>query len=122
MSEAKRILVVEDEEIILADLTRQLRRHGYIIAATASSAEESVQAAATATPDIVLMDVRLKGRLNGMDAARMIRQISDVPILFVTAHANSIARRVHELKHKCAVLVKPFSPNQLHEAIEMLLS
>lgn len=122
MSEGPRVLVVEDEEIILEDMRRRLRKQGYVIAGTASSGLEAIRAAASTSPDIVLMDLRLQGSMNGMEAARQIRQNSDVPILFVSAHANTLASTLPNLPGKNGVLVKPFSPNQLNDAIESMLS
>ena len=121
MSEARRVLVVEDEEIILADMTRQLRKQGYVIAGTACSGAEAVTAATTANPDIVLMDLRLRGNVNGLEAARQIRETSAVPILFVSAQAGAIAANISKLAGHNGVLLKPFSPGELREAIESML-
>lgn len=122
MSNGRRVLVVEDEEIILADVTRQLRKQGYAIAGTASSGTEAIRAALAANPDIVLMDLRLQGSMNGLAAARKIRETSAVPILFVSAHAGALAASLPDLPGHNRVLLKPFSPSELHEAIEAMLS
>jgi two-component system, cell cycle sensor histidine kinase and response regulator CckA len=122
MSKRGRVLVVEDEEIILADVTRQLRKQGYVIAGTASSGTEAIRAAGTTNPDIVLMDLRLQGRMNGLEAARQIREASAVPILFVSAHAGALAASLPDLPGRNRVLLKPFSPSELHEAIEAMLA
>lgn len=122
MSKGIRILIVEDEEIILADVERQLRKHGYAIAGTASSGADAVREASSRDPDLILMDVRLQGTMSGVEAAREIRRISRAPILFVSAHANTLAAQLPELAGHNGVLVKPFSPTQLCEAIESMLS
>ena len=116
-----RVLVVEDEEIILADVQRQLRKQGYTIAGTASSGEEAIRAAASTSPDIIVMDIRLQGRINGLEAARRIRESSAVPILFVSAHAGALAANLPNLPGHNSILLKPFSPTELREAIQAML-
>ena len=74
MTKQRRVLLVEDEEIILADLSRTLEKQGYEIAGTALSGSEAVLVAASVQPDVVLMDVQLQGRMDGLEAARQIRQ------------------------------------------------
>jgi len=122
MTNRKRILLVEDEEIILADLARTLRKQGYEIAGTAASGEEAIEAAAGTKPDLVLMDVRLQGSINGLEAARRIREASEVPILFITANSIELAPDIAELPGHYGSITKPFSPNQLRETIEAILS
>ena len=122
MSEGRRVLVVEDEEIILADMQRQLRKQGYTIAGTASSGADAIRAAATTHPDIILMDLRLQGRVNGLEAARRIRETSAVPILFVSAHAGALATNLPNLPGHNSVLLKPFTPTELCEAIQKMLA
>jgi len=120
VTERKRLLVVEDEEIILADLTWTLRRQGYEIAGTACSGEEAIQIALTVHPDLVLMDVRLRGRMTGIEAAQKIQQASGVPVLFVTAHARTLAAEPPQLPGRFRSISKPFSPSQLRDSIESI--
>ncbi len=122
LTSGRRILVVEDEEIILAAVTRQLRRNGFDVVATANSGEEAIKATAANSPDLILMDLRLQGRMNGLEAARKIRQNSAVPILFVTAHAHRLTTTLHDLPGLNRVIAKPFSANELRVAIEGILS
>ncbi len=121
MKDRKRVLLVDDEEIILADLAHTLCKQGYEIAGTAASGREAIEAAAVNKPDLVLMDVRLQGNTDGVEAARQIRQTSDVPILFVTAHARVLALEMAELPGRYGWIAKPFSPSQLRETIESIL-
>ncbi len=83
MTKSELILLVK-EEIILADLARALRKQGYEVAGTAQSAAAVVQ------PDVVLMDVRLQGSMDGAEAARQIRRTSEVPIVFLTANVSAL--------------------------------
>ena len=120
MTKQKRVLLVEDEEIILADLSRTLEKQGYEIAGTALSGPEAVLVAASVQPDVVLMDVQLQGRMDGLEAARQIRQTSQVPIVFVTANSNTL--QLANLPVHCNRISKPFSPRQLREALELAFS
>lgn len=118
----RRILLVEDEEIILAAVALQLRRNGFDVVATASSGKDAIEAAAASSPDLILMDLRLQGGMNGLDAARQIRQTSAVPILFVTAHAHKLASTLGELPGKNRVIAKPFSTQELCGLVESMLA
>jgi CheY-like chemotaxis protein len=121
VTERKRLLVVEDEEIILADLVRTLRKQGYEIVGTASSGPDAIRIASEANPDLILMDVRLQGRMDGIEAARRIREVSAVPILFVTAHARALAEDLTKWPGRYASIAKPFSPSELRESIDAIL-
>ena len=90
MAKAK-ILVVEDETIIAKDLANTLKRMGYDIAASASSGEDAVKKAEELKPDLVLMDIVLKGGMDGVEAAEKIRLLLDVPVVYLTAYADDKA-------------------------------
>jgi CheY-like chemotaxis protein len=111
-----RILVVEDESIVQLDLQQQLRRLGHTIAGSAVSGEEAIAKAAELQPDLVLMDIRLEGPMDGVEAARRIRAAREVPILFVTAHAPDL------LGTQQGVVTKPFRAAELQAAISDALS
>ena len=121
MTVIRRIAIVEDEEIILADMARTLRKGGHEIVGTASSASAALQVARTTEPDLIVMDVRVHGRADGIEAARRIREFSDVPILFVTAHASALALGPDDLGGRYATLAKPFSPSELNNAVRAIL-
>ena len=101
-----RILLVEDEILIAEDARILLERMGYLVVGTAASGPEAVQQADEARPDLILMDVRLQGAMNGVEAARKIRSQTDVPIIYVTAHAAVLASS--ENGERCTCLAKPF--------------
>jgi two-component system, response regulator PdtaR len=116
----KRILVVEDEAIITADLRRKLERLGYSVCATAFSGEDAIRKADDTTPDLVLMDVRLRGKMTGIEAASQIRQRRDVPVIYITAYASVLAE-AGETHEKPLCLSKPFSSGELKKVLDAAL-
>ena len=121
MTDRKRLLLVEDEQIILADLARLLSKQGYEIVGTAQSGPEAIAAAAATQPDLVLMDVQLQGSMDGLEAARQIWQTARVPIVFVSAHTHVLKAALFELPDHFGSITKPFSPSQLRETVESML-
>ena len=114
-----KILIVEDEILIAEDLRLILQRMGYQVVGTACSGIEAIRKADKLRPDLVLMDIRLQGEMDGVEAARQIRSKADVPIIYVTAHASVLASP--DASDRCTRLAKPFSPLQLQSAIECVL-
>src|SRR3954447_17296441 len=114
-----RILLVEDEILIAEDARLHLERMGYVVVGTAASGSEAVQEAAELRPDLILMDVRLQGAMNGVEAAGRMRSQADIPIIYVTAHASVLASS--ENGNRCTCLAKPFSPSQLKAAVQAVL-
>ena len=84
----KKILIVEDETLIALDLKNRLERHGYQVMPVAGSAAEAVESAIKNRPDIILMNVVLKGEKTGIEAACVINESYTVPILFITGNAH----------------------------------
>jgi CheY-like chemotaxis protein len=117
-----RILVVEDDEIIQLDLRRHLKQLEYVVVGAASSGEEAVKKAAQLQPDLVLMDVRLRGAMDGIEAAHQIRSEREVPVIYLTAQSGD------EMSYKGAHIVlnprvtKPFKATALQAAIENALN
>jgi len=114
-------LVVEDEAIIAADLAETLISLGYTVVAIADTAEDAIVSAAELVPDLVLMDVRLAGAIDGIAAATTIKERADIPVIFLTAHSDddSLARALRT--DPLGYLVKPFRASELHCAIELAL-
>jgi CheY-like chemotaxis protein len=116
-----RILVVEDDQIIQLDLRGQLQQLGYAVVGGAASGEEAIAKAAQLEPDLVLMDIRLRGAVDGVEAARQIRSARDVPVIFVTAQAaEELARQRNEVPEPR--ITKPFTMAVLLSAIERALN
>jgi CheY-like chemotaxis protein len=115
-----RVLIVEDELLIIEDLKHKLTRLGHSVLAHATSGEIAVQKATDTNPDLVLMDVRLRGRMSGVEAARRIRETHNVPIIYVTAQASAVSEIVGRQEHQY-VLTKPFALAQLESIISAAL-
>ena len=116
-----KILIVEDEQIVAVDIERVLQRLGYRVAGTACSAEEACRLAAESAPDLVLMDVRIDGPLDGIDAARQIHRTSDVPVVFLTAFTDDETLERAKDIEPYGYLVKPFNERDLQATIEVAL-
>jgi CheY-like chemotaxis protein len=113
----KRILIVEDEPLTAMEEQSIIENMGHEVCAIANSREEAVSLALTESPDLVLMDIRLTGEMDGIEAARRIRQIREVPVIFVTAQTGTMAESLTgEIR-----VSKPFSPDQLSGAVSRLL-
>ena len=115
-----RLLIVEDELLVAEDLRITLQNMGHEVVGMAASGPEAVQKAASTCPEVILMDVRLHGPMDGVEAARRIRSQADIPIIYVTAHATVLASV--EMGGRCTRLGKPFSPAQLKAAIGDVLA
>ena len=116
-----RILIVEDQNIIALDLKSRLQGLGYAVVATLSSGEEAVQVSGDLQPDLILMDIRLKGRIDGIEAAAEIRCAQDIPIIYLTAHSDEQTLQRARLTEPNGYLLKPIEDQELRLTIEMAL-
>ncbi|MDJ0388735.1 response regulator [Roseomonas sp. E05] len=116
-----RILIVEDELIIARDLQQQLTRIAHTVIGLSVSGEEAIAIAAAERPDIVLMDLRLEGRMDGVDAARHLREAFQIPVIFLTAYADPETVRRASQAEPQGYLLKPFEDLQLFTTIELAL-
>jgi PAS domain S-box-containing protein len=112
---------VEDEDIIAMDLENKLKGMGYAVAALASSGQEAVRKAAALQPDLVLMDIRLKGAVDGVAAAHQIRAQYDIPVIYLTAHADDYTLHRAKKTEPVGYILKPFEDKELHASIELAL-
>jgi two-component system cell cycle sensor histidine kinase/response regulator CckA len=113
------ILIVEDERIVAKDLQQTLVGMGYDAFAIASSAEEAIAAASEKCPDIVLMDIRIKGTLDGIQTAGILRSRFDVAIIYLTAHADEATLTRAKTTEAYGYLLKPVRPAELRSAVEV---
>ncbi|WP_394836443.1 response regulator [Pendulispora rubella] len=116
-----RILVVEDERIIAADVAATLAELGYNVVGNAATGEEAIRKARSLSPDLILMDIRLIGPLDGIEAAEAIRCEQNIPIVYLTSHSDTETLRRAKSTEPLAYLVKPFRIPELRCAIEIAL-
>ena len=117
-----RILIVEDEPIVSRDIQHTIVSLGYEVAATASSGEEAVKKAAEWTPDLVLMDIVLKGDMDGLEAAACIQAQRKVHVVYISAHNERGILDRSKLTYPYSYVMKPFTDRELATAIEVALS
>jgi CRP-like cAMP-binding protein/CheY-like chemotaxis protein len=116
-----KVLLVEDEAIVALDITQELESAGYTVAGHVISGEDGVVKAGELRPDVVLMDIHLKGELDGIAAAEQIATRFNIPIIFLTAHADEATLQRAKLTRPYGYIIKPFEPNELRANIEIAL-
>lgn len=116
-----RILVVEDECIVAADIQARLESLGYDVPTTAASGEKAVEKAGMLRPDLVLMDIQLKGLMDGVEAADQIRRRFGIPVIYLTANADHPTVQRAKVTEPFGYVIKPFEERELHTAIEVAL-
>ena len=89
-----KILVVEDESIVAKDIQNSLKKLGYIVPTIVASGEKAIEEVEQTRPDLILMDIMLKGEMSGIEVANIIRERFDIPVIFLTAYAddNTLAK------------------------------
>lgn len=116
------VLIVEDESIIALDIQTSLQSAGYHVVSIAATAEEALNDTAHFQPDLVLMDIRLDGEIDGVEAANQIRQKWQVPVVFLTAHADDNTLTRAKQAQPFGYILKPFDDRELITTIEIALS
>jgi PAS domain S-box-containing protein len=115
----RRIVVVEDEAIVAMDLEVQLEAIGYRVVAQFSRGEDAATEAPALAPDVILMDIRLAGTMDGIEAARRIRESIDVPIVYLTAHSDDDTFGRARATEPAAYVLKPFDRRSLRAALDL---
>ena len=118
---APSVLIVEDEAIVAHDLRLTLAEQGFDAFAVASSAEEAIATAASKRPDVVLMDIRIKGPTDGIAAAQVLRERFGTPIIYLTAHADARTLARAKSTEPSGYLLKPVKSSELKVCIELAL-
>lgn len=112
------ILIVEDESVMAMLLTIRFKKAGFVVCGAASSGDEAIEYANTKSPDFILMDIRLCGDIDGIEAARRILKNQDAKIIFMTGYSNEeVIQRAQELK-PLDYLIKPFDISELVERVK----
>ena len=119
---ADRILIVEDERITAEDLAEILKGLNYQVTAVVSSGAEAIGEAEDNPPDLVLMDIRIKGEMDGAETARILRERFDIPVVYLTAHADRDTLEHAKESRPLGYIVKPFHESELHASVEIALS
>lgn len=120
-----KILIVEDENIIALDIRSMLEDLGYLVSDIVSSGEESIKRASRIKPDLILMDIKLKGSLDGVSAGEEIFRQFRIPIVYLTAYSD--AATIERINHgtngkQSAVIQKPFDEGELQTVIDHTLA
>ncbi|MDX9957525.1 MAG: response regulator [Spirochaetia bacterium] len=121
-SDALRILIVEDETIVALDMRCRLEGFGYQVCGLAASGPMAIQLADEHRPDLILMDIKLKGEMDGIEAAGHVRALFEVPIIFVTAFTDDETLKRVKASSSYGYIVKPYHERELKISIELALS
>ena len=121
MSRVTNILVVEDESIVSKDIQMSLKKLGYNVVGAANTGEKAVDLALELKPNLVLMDIMLKGEMTGIDAAAQIKEKLNVPVIFLTAYADESTLNKAKVTEPYGYIIKPFKEVDIHTSIEMAL-
>jgi len=115
------IFIVEDERIVAEDIRVSLESNGYTVAGIAASRDQAVEGVRRTSPQLVLMDIILKGPGDGVEAARMVREMFDIPVVYLTAHADEATLHRAKVSEPFGYILKPFEERDLFSTIEMAL-
>jgi PAS domain S-box-containing protein len=116
-----RILIVEDESIVALDIKDRLAAMGYEVCGVADRGEEALSRAGADRPDLVLMDIRLKGEMDGIAAAAEVRKLWNIPVVYLTAFSEEHTLRRAKITEPFGYIIKPFEDREIRSAIEMAL-
>jgi CheY-like chemotaxis protein len=117
------ILIVEDDGLIALHLQELLRNSGYNVPGPVASGEEAIEYVRTSPlPDLILMDITLDGKLNGIETARQIRKISDIPVIFLSAHSDMKLFTCEEEEAPTGFIAKPFNRADVVQTVEKMLN
>lgn len=116
---AKTALIVEDESIIALELRMRLEQLGVVVKAIVPSADKAIETADREHPDLIFMDILLRGKNTGIEAAQNIRKKSKVPIIFVTGNTHLLKAQLLKSLQPCFMIAKPANDWELKEAIEL---
>ncbi|MHB8053894.1 MAG: HD domain-containing phosphohydrolase [Candidatus Aminicenantales bacterium] len=113
------ILIVEDESLVAKDIANMVRGLGYSVTGVVSTGEEAITVAEKSRPDIILMDIVLKGRIDGIEAAQHIWETLSLPVVYLTAYADEATLQRAKVTEPFGYILKPFDERELQTTIEM---
>ncbi len=115
------ILVAEDELIVAHSIQMRLEHHGYVVDGIAKSGEEAIRILESARPDLILMDIRLSGEIDGIELAERIRHEHQIPVIFLTAYSDDATLERAKITEPFGYIIKPFETRELINSIEIAL-
>lgn len=116
-----KILIVEDESIVAKDIQNSLKKLGYLVPTIVSSGEKAIEEIEENRPELVLMDIMLKGQMTGIESANVIRDRFQIPVIFLTAYADDNTISQAKIAEPYGYIIKPFKEKELQTTIEMAL-
>lgn len=116
-----RIMIVEDDGLIGSYMKKTIENLGYVVTSVAMSGEDAVATVLEDKPDLITMDIKLGGRMDGIETAAEIRGVIDVPVIYLTAHSDTETLKRAKITEPYGYVVKPFESRELHSNIEMAL-
>ncbi len=116
-----RIMIVEDEALVARDIKNSLTSFGYEVCAIVNSGEDAINTAEEKKPNLVMMDIMLKGKIDGIEAADEIRRRLHIPVIYLTAYTDEDTIRRAKVSEAFGYLLKPFEERELRTTIEMAL-
>ncbi len=117
-----KVLLVEDELLIAKNTKRQLEKLEYVVTDIASSGGAAIDSISLNPPDIILMDIAIKGNMNGVSTAKEILAIQDIPIIYLTAYADESTIQEASQTSSYGYLIKPFNIRELHATLQMVVN
>jgi DNA-binding LytR/AlgR family response regulator len=121
MNDKVKIMIVEDESIVALDLSMRLQKEGYQVVGIAASSDDAIELFTEEKPDLVLMDINIKGAKDGIETAAALKNLQDVPLIFLTAFSQSEYINRAKAVNPSAYLVKPFNNDSLHTSIQIAI-
>jgi DNA-binding LytR/AlgR family response regulator len=115
------ILIVEDESIVAKDIQHSLKKLGYTVVEVCSNGEDAIRMAEEKKPNLVLMDIMLKGDMSGIEAGNHIKEKLNIPIIYLTAYADESTLSKAKVSEPYGYIIKPFKEIDLHTSIEMAI-
>jgi signal transduction histidine kinase len=117
-----RVVIVEDERLVARDIAQILQDEGYVICAIASDGETAIKNILDSSPDLVLLDIRIKGEIDGIDVAKFIQSFCDIPLVYLSAFSDTETLKRAQLTNPMGYVVKPFRSEQLLSTITIALT
>ena len=117
-----KILIVEDEYIVAADLKQRLEDMGHEIVGIEEEGLAAIQKTAETKPDLILMDIKLKGEIDGIETAKQIQAIYDIPFIYLSGNIDINTLERAKITGPSGYIIKPFMDKKIEKTLEMVLS